>query len=206
MPRYDPERDLRILEAMADQIETYLVEEELLWPISGQVSGGMPRMTLGGLLLRDHRLGSLQNLLDPAQRDRFAVARQTSHETLAQWPVNATRKIVREAEMRLNLLEQFLRDCDDTVSNNCLDYWPGQAEQRTSLHHVSEALTNPPLGDADQALVIKAGLARVDSHLRRHFLSGDTGQFIWDHALEPAYPRRPFWWLWVVPPEEHDAS
>jgi hypothetical protein len=205
MPPYDPERDLRIIEAMADQIDTYLVEEELLWPISGRVSGGMPRMTLGGFLLREHRLDSLQKRLDSPQRDRFAMARQAFHKGLAQWPVNGTRKIVREAEMRLNLLEQFLRDCDDTVSHNCFDYWPSQAEQRTTLHHVSAALGGGPLADSDQAVVVNAALARVDSGLRRYLLAGNEGAFLWDPALEPVYPRREYWWLWVVPPED-DAS
>ena len=188
---------------MADQADPYLVEDELLWPIDGQVSGGMPRMTLGGFLMREHRLDGLPALLDAAQRERFAAAKQTFHKALDHWKVNGSHKIAREADMRLHLLEQFLRDCNEALAQNCFDYWPSQAEQRTTLYHVSEALSSAPLADADKAVVVNAALARVDSGLRRYLLAGDSGHFLWDPALEPVYPRRPFWWLWVVPPEEN---
>jgi len=114
-------------------------------------------------------------------------------------------RAAREAEMRINLLEQFLRDCGDSPSNNCLDYWPGQAEQRTTLHHDIEALTSGALADAEQVSSLKASLGRVDSGLRRFLPVIRDGLFVWNSALEPAYPPQPYWWLWVIPAEKNDA-
>ena len=53
-------RDLSILVAMAAEMETYLNSDVLFWHMS---TSHMPALTLGGYLMRQHRLLALRDLL-----------------------------------------------------------------------------------------------------------------------------------------------
>ena len=195
MPPFDSERDLQILEGMADQVRTYLIEDELFWPIPGRLRGGMPRLTLGGYLLRRHRLTALRGSLSADQQARLDAALAVFDAALSEWSVHATRKMLREWDVRINLLTQFLKDCEREDASSCLDGWPNQAKVRTIVHHLAGAL------EAAGALETshKADVRRIDNGLRRFLLSGDDQQFLWSPDLAPVYPRDAYWWLWVVP-------
>jgi len=199
MAAYDPERDLTILMAMAGQITAYLIENELFWPIPGRVRGGMPHLTIGGFLLLQHRLTALRDRLYDRQQARLEAAQATFRAARAEWRIHFHNKIAREWEMRVNLLQQFLRDCETLDAPNCLENWPTAARHRTMLHHLAEILQEGGDGPSAQQ---KADVDRVDSGLRRYLLQGETGQFLWGADLAAAYPRDPYWWLWVVPPDD----
>lgn len=196
----DLQRDLRILTAMAAEMRTYLLEDELLWPISGRVRGGMPRLTIGGFLLRQYRLTALRSDLSPAQQDRLDKALAKWQAARAEWSVHYGQKMGREWEMRVNLLDQFLADCENDDLKNCLDHWPTQAKHRTILYHLQQAAAAHATLTDEQT----KALARVDRGLRRYLLSGEGGAFLWDAALEPLYPRETAWWLWVTPYDDRD--
>lgn len=198
MSQYDPERDLRILTAMAGELEPYLIEDELFWPISGPVRGGMPRLTVGGFLLRVHRLAALRHSLNDQQQATFDRAQDQFRAARTNWAVHFTGKIEREWQMRVHLLDEFLRDCEHNGTQNCFENWPPQAEHRTILHHLFAAWQDrtPTLPEQTRELY------RVDGGLRRCLSQGDAGEFLWRAGLEPVYPRDTFWWLWVVPPED----
>lgn len=200
--RYDAERDLRILEAMADQMEPYLIEDELFWPISGPVRGGMPRMTLGGYLLRQHRLTALRGGLTAHQQERLQEALAAFTAARAEWGMHYNNKLTREWGMRVHLLHEFLRDCNEADVRHCADYWPVQAKQRTILHHLREEAAERDILSREQ----EAELARIDRELRRYLLPGEQGAFLWAEGLEPVYPRETYWWLWVAPPAEEEEA
>ncbi|MBN2471336.1 MAG: hypothetical protein JXN59_11470 [Anaerolineae bacterium] len=202
MSAYDPERDLYILRAMAQSFATYLIEDELFWPISGRLRGGMPRLTIGGYLLREHRLTALRDSLTPAQQATLDDTLAIFHTARAEWTHHFFRKLEREWEMRLHLLGEFVRDCDQNNQHNCFENWPPEAENRTIAHHLLATWREhtPALREAEAALL------RVDAGLRRYLSAGDSGEFLWPSGLEEAYPRREFWWLWVVPPEDTDEG
>ncbi len=202
MPSYDAERDLRILQAMADQLEPYLIADDLFWPLSGRVAGGMPRLTVGGLLLRRHRLTALHASLTPRQQDALAAALAQFAAQRDAWAVHYNRKMAREWDMRQRLLEEFLHDCDDQAAADCADYWPNQARQRTILHHLSEEAEARHTLEEEQ----RRALARLDAELRRYLQPEEPGQFLWSPELEPVYPRETYWWLWVVPAEDSEAT
>ncbi len=201
MSGYNPDRDLRIVAAMAAQVERYLVEEPLYWPVAGRVRGGMPHLTVGGLLLRLHRLDALRSRLDPAGLDVLDAALAALQNARQGWPTHYDRKIAQEWTARVGLLRDFLRDCEH-AARDCLDDWPNRAEQRTILHHLAaEAQARRTLTDAQ-----RADLAAIDRDLRRFLLSGSEGAFLWSADLSAVYPRDPYWWLWVAPPTEEDLE
>ncbi len=199
---YDPERDLRILAAMAGQVRQYLIEDELFWPLPGRVSGGMPRLTIGGFLVRSHRLAALRGQLSARQQ-------ATLDETLADWRAARTEwtchyyaKVERDWQMRLNLLQGFLADCEQSGNRNCFENWPPMAEHRTAAHHLLTEWRERTSDLREQ----EAALHRVDTGLRTYLAQGENGQFLWLSALEDAYPRETFWWLWTVPPEDETLT
>lgn len=201
MSHYDPERDLRILSAMADQLEPYLIEDELFWPISGSVRGGMPRLTVGGFLLREHRLTTLRHTLSAQQQTTLDSTLAQYQTARAKWAVHFSGKIEREWQMRTHLLDEFVRDCEQDGNQNCFENWPPQAKHRTILHHLLLVWQNrtPELPEQTR------DLNRVDTGLRRCLLQDDEGAFLWGSGLEQVYPRATFWWLWVVPRENDDS-
>lgn len=202
MPPYNLERDLQILEAMAAQLDPYLIEEELMWPLAGPVKGGMPRLTVGGFLLREYRLTGLRDTLDFSAQQRLHAALTQGRAALAAWPIHTGQKMLREAEMRLHLLDQFLRDCqDESGARACYENWRIEAEQRTILHHLFAALDSQPGLDPDPLAVMQATLRRVDSGLRGYALAEGTRQFLWESDLARLYPPDVFWWLWIAPAE-----
>lgn len=212
MSRYDPRRDLRILKAMTGQVERYLIEEELFWPISGRVQGGMPRLTIGGLLFRRHRLLALRGMLTARQATTLDEALATFDAARSEWAIHYNQKIAREWDFRVQLVQAYLQDCEASgerartaaraAARECFDYWPSQAEQRTILQHLrDEAAARATLTDAQQDT-----LRRLDGGLRRYLLSGESGAFLWASELAPIYPRQTYWWLWVMPYEDLDED
>ncbi len=199
MATYDPEHDLVILTAMADQITPYLVEGELFWPLPGRLRGGMPHLTIGGFLLRRHRLTAMRARLDDRQQARLDDALAAFDAARSEWRIHYLNKINREWEMRANLLQQFLTDCETLDSANCFENWPTTARHRTILYHLQEALQEQGAGPTESQL---AELTRLDGGLRRYLSQGEAGQFLWGADLAAIYPRDPYWWLWVVPPED----
>lgn len=200
MPSYNAERDLRILAAMAEQVRTYLLEDALFWPISGSVRGGMPRLTIGGLLLRKNRLTALRHLLSAKQETRIDEAVAAFEEARDEWAMRYDARIVREWDMRMGLLQAFLGDCLDSESNkrDCGDYWPSQAEQRTMLHHLQdESESRKTFSDRQ-----RTALAHIDRGLRQFLIFDEQNAFLWAGELADVYPRDPYWWLWVIPRSE----
>lgn len=197
MPLYDAGRDLRILQAMVDQIEPYLIADDLFWPLTGQVAGGMPRLTVGGLLLRQHRLQVFRPTLTPDQQAHLDDALATILAQESAWRLHYHQKIQRDWDMRWHLLDEFLHDCDEANAGDCFDNWPSQARQRTILHLLTEEADAQGILTDEQARTLHS----LDANLRRYLLPDDSGQFLWSESLARAYPRDPFWWLWVVPYE-----
>src|SRR5260221_1821519 len=58
--RYDLDRDVKTVEAMAARLKPYIYEEELY----GQMPGDPPKLTMAGLLMRLHRLSPLSRELE----------------------------------------------------------------------------------------------------------------------------------------------
>ena len=105
---FNLERDLRVLAAMASSLTPYLYEDELY----GYLAGNLPKLTLGGLLLRLHRLTCLEDMLSAEQQTLLHDARINLEAERADWAVHFEGKIKHELRARLEALELFVRECD----------------------------------------------------------------------------------------------
>ena len=99
--------DLAILAAMAAEMDDYLKSEVLYWPM---VHGDMPRLTLGGYLMRQHRLQHLADILTDADKEQWETAVQTEDQ---QWTVSDIVRHLTNAESGMtNLIKEFQQGKD----------------------------------------------------------------------------------------------
>jgi hypothetical protein len=180
---YSLERDVKTVEAMASRLKPYIYEPELY----GLMPGDLPRLTLGGLLVRLTRLPLLQ--LSPSQHDLLDRARAQVDDIKKEWAVAYEGKIQRETKARIMSLNQFLDECPGNQSA-CADHYPSAIEKRVmldALRYEAESLNiyTPEF---------KNGILAVDNKIHRFFEKSD--RFVWDSSLQPAYPREEYWYLY----------
>ena len=119
-------RDLEVLEAMAVAMDDYLRSDVLFWPLS---DGDLPRLTLGGYLMRQHRLLELRDLLDKAEQERLHAAVQEFYAALEEKIVRTERKAHEELGARLRQWQQYLREIKNGVG---VAYYASAVETRAT--------------------------------------------------------------------------
>ena len=186
--RYDLDYDMRAAEAMAARLTPYIYETALYGPMPGD----LPRLTIGGLLMRLNRLSAISDLLSLTQRKALDTAKRQFDAVRQEWAVAYEAKLKQELPSRLKALEQFIADCEETP-RLCADLYPSEIEKRV----IVEALKDEAVARNALSPAARAKLSGIDNHLHRSAQSSDS--FIWDTRLEPAYPRDKFWFLYVAP-------
>lgn len=188
---YNIDRDLSEAQAFADHLVPYVYENELYGSIGGMFgSGSMPRLTVGGLLLRLHQLHALEDQLTPEQKAQLAAVDAKTASVRQEWSVHYDEKLVQEAISRLKMIERFFDECSDDP-RTCAANYPPEAMRRTIAQVIADTLAEPNPE-------ISKLMSRVDMQLRRFAQPSD---FIWASTLQPAYPPDVYWWLYAKPPK-----
>ena len=191
---YSIDRDLTEAKAIADHLIPYVYEDQLYGSISGMfASGSMPSLTIGGLLLRLHRLHALEDQLNADQKAKLAAIDAQNESARKEWSIHYNDKLVQEGNSRLKMIERYFSDCDDDPRTCANNYIP-EANRRTIVEDIANALQSngAPNGDLTSAM------RRIDSKLRRYAQPSD---FVWAAALQAAYPNDEYWWLYARPPK-----
>lgn len=188
---FDLDHDVRILSAMASNLTPYLYETEMY----GYLAGDLPRLTLGGLLMRLHRLQCLEDHLDAEQEKLVTDAQLNFEAERTTWAVHYENKIEYEITARLTALERFLAECGEDPAG-CAANYPAQAEKRTIIRHLQAEAQEHNLWTDEHT----ARLRDLDRKQQRVL---QEGPFIYtDERLTAAYPRDTYWWLYGFLPEE----
>lgn len=181
--------DLVVLEAMAAEMDEYLRSDVLFWPM---VKGSLPRLTLGGYLLREHRLLALRDQLSPADQARLDAAVQRYNAALVEKIVRFESRAHEELHARLRQWGEYLKDVQHD-SSSARDYYGSAVETRAMIAALLAKLAMPPYK-------LEANSTReldfYDRTLRNHWQPGD---FVWHEAWRPAYPEADYWWLYGRP-------
>ncbi len=181
---FNLERDLRVLSAMASSLTPYLYEDEMF----GYLAGDLPKLTLGGLLLRLYRLSRLDDILDADQQNLVQDARINFEAECSKWAAHYERKLLHELQSRINAFDYYLQECLEDA-RSCAAGYPVQAEKRTMIEHLrAETEEHGVISDETENR-----LKQTDQKLRRLF---KDGEFIFDERLRHVYPREHFWWLY----------
>lgn len=183
------ERDVKIMSAMASEMDAYLNSEVLFWHMS---TSRMPTLTLGGYLMRQHRLLILQNLLNDATRTALATAVHQYNGALVEKIIRFEQKAHLELDARLRQWGEYLKDVDRGVASKTSNYRTA-VETRAMITAISEQLQLAPY-NLDKRIPAQCEL--MDNHLKRVW---KAGAFVWFDEWQTAYSREEYWWLYGLP-------
>jgi hypothetical protein len=183
--RYDLDRDVRTVEAMAARLKPYVYENELY----GLMPGDLPKLTVGGLLMRIHRLSAIAGTLSPKQQEVLKTAQEQLKTVRREWTVAYEGKIGREFQARLTALNQFLNEFADNPRSASENY-PSEAEKRAILEALTDEAASLNMLTSD----MKNALGATDNKIRRYT---QPSSLIWDERLRSAYPEDKYWFLYA---------
>lgn len=165
-----PEKDKSFFAAGLQELEPYLLSNELYWHTPAQTSD-FTQMTLGALLLVGKRLEG-QGVLGAADlASRLDAIR-------SKWRAAWEGKARREVRARSELWKDYVAARD--VSPGRYAY---QSRLRAILTLLLDDLREPP----------SELLNSLDAQLRQTFRAG---AFVWDAELQSAFPQDRFWYLY----------
>ncbi len=179
--------DLEYLQLGIEELEDYLLSDELFWPVSGRPTGGKPfflKMTIGNLLLSVRRLEALagQNLISPEEGRELLSFQRKIEAVRTKWQVAWENKAGEEYQVRINQWTRALNELKGDRYQNA-PYYRNEVRVRVLL-----ALLADFVPEED-----RASLAEFDRLLRGMFKSGE---FIWQEELAPGFPLDKFWYLY----------
>jgi len=184
--QYDLNHDVDAVQAMASRLVPFVYENAIF----GYTPDDLPKLTIGGLLIRLHRLALLHNLLSDEQRARLATAQQQADSVKQAWLVAYTHKTTDELTMRINEWNQFLNDCVRN-EDECSEMYPSLVEKRV----LAQVLANEARELNALTPEIEKRLSGIDSQLQGYF---KAGSFVWDQRLQQAYPQDHYGFLYVT--------
>ncbi len=181
--------DLLILEEMASKMADYLDGDADDWTIPRV---NMPKLTIGGYLMRQHRLTILEGKLDAQDKARLWTAVETFDTSLIERVVRFETRAHQELHRRIGEWMGHMRDLGSRALSE-VNYYAGIADTRVVITSLIEQLQMRPFQ-------LKSGITEsveaLDKNLRARLIDHP---FIWDPVWEPAYPRKEFWWLFGCP-------
>lgn len=182
-------QDLEFVELLAEQIDAYLMSDTIFWKT---VETNLPDLTLGGYLMRQHRLLALRDLLAETEQSRLDTAVIQFNQALVEKGPFFERKASRELEARLRQWHEYLKELDEENADSAA-YYSSAVETRVMI----AALIDKLQATADQLEAhLPEKLNVLDKKLRQHWQSG---RFIWAQEWQRAYPQTPYWWLYGRP-------
>lgn len=182
-------QDVAALGAMAGQMAEYLDSEVLFWPLG---HNNLPMLTLGGFLLREHRLLALSSLLTPEQRTQVDAAVFQFNQALADRVVRFEAKAHHELEARLRQWTETLKEMEHGTLQRSSNY-ATVVETRAMIHALIERLNMPPYRAESR---LGQQVALLDTRLHGRWT---PGEFVWPAEWQSAYPRGEYWWLYGTP-------
>ena len=187
----EPPVDLAIAEAMAQELEDYIVGNELYRTLIVRTPQENQKLQMSGgdFLARLHRLQGERDVLSAEERSRLDAVQQSANATIHSLRTRFNERLGREMKARLDSLRWFLDECADNRGKCGSDY-PFEMRNRQRIEEILKQLE----GAAPEALV--SALSQVDRRIRS---LGQTHGFVWDSRLEKVYPPEQYWYLYQRP-------
>jgi len=157
------------------ELEEYLLASELFWPLSS--GKGLPRLTIGGLLLSQIRLRA--RAIPEEGRGDLSRAEGDLKALRRRWPAAWERKATQEVDARLSRWQDFLME-----DQQAQDY-PRRVQGRVILQILKNEVP-----DISSAWIT---LETLDQQIKQAWL---PGLFIWEKELSSSFPANEFWFLY----------
>lgn len=184
--------DLDVLAAMARHMDAYLQNETLFWRMAGEGSQ-TPMLTIGGYLVRQHRLQTLQTtLLTEAERMRLETAVSHYRSALDEKVVRFEEKANQELAARIRQWAAYLEEAEweQYPEHN---HYPSAVETRAMIAALIDQLEEKPYRLEEP---LPRRVRQLDNFLG---LNWESGAFVWPESWQPAYPKKRYWWLYGRP-------
>ena len=176
---------LRQAEALLENLEAFLLSDQVFWPMAGAAGSKSPYdLSLGQALLTQDALLALVRSSPPDDSARLDSAAQAIGAIRHRWAAAASRKADAEFPQRVNLWRAYLEEVREKQTS--ADEYPHQVRNRViaqRLLPLMQAVASEPA----------QRLQMLDRSLERIF---QPGGFAWDPGLVSAYPRPQFWFLY----------
>lgn len=183
------QRDLKVLEQMAIEMEAYLMSDSMHWTMAKR---DMPRLTIGGYLMRQQRLPILRKHLRAAEQARLEVAIKHFDQTLVEKVVRFEHRAHQELHAFLSEWTCYLRSLTEYRAH-AVNRYASEVDTRVVITAVIDKLLETPY-QLDPR--IPSELTVLDRSLQRHW---QAGKFVWEPVWQLAYPQEKYWWLYGKP-------
>ncbi len=179
--------DLEFLKIGLDQLEPYLLTDELFWMVTERPSGqqaSFPQLTLGNLLISLARLQGFAKARQLSPRDSTELARleRQLESVRSKWRVAWENKAHHEFTSRLhqwvNYLDELVKDRADHAP-----FYHTEVRLRALLELLRTELSAATHPD----------LTPLDAQLKAILHPGD---FIWEEGAAAAFPQEKYWFLY----------
>ncbi len=168
------EQDRQFLLAGIPELQAYLLSKELYYPITAR-GVDLPRLTLGGVLLALARLRGANQAAD---------LEGAVEAIRLKWRSAWEAKASREVRARLALWQNYLADVRQNPDQHA-PYYRQEVRVRAMLDLL--------LADLPQEAPETTSLHDLDERLRRMLI---PGEFVWEPAVQAAFPPETFWYLY----------
>jgi hypothetical protein len=185
------EFNLNFLENALHEMEDYLMQSELFWPLSSPagIRQDFPRMTIANVLLTLNELDEQEAEMSPAQNAK-ASSLQTEWEALhTKWSSAVEKKALEEMRARLNLWKAYILDLEGSEGRKA--NYDQEVTQRVRF-----ALLRERIGSS---VVPDELIAEVNAVDQRALALTAPSDFVWDERLESVYPRSEYTFLYRRP-------
>ena len=187
--RQTAKRDLEILEVMVAEIDDYLMSEATHWTME---KGDMPKLTIGGCLMRCHRLPVVRDQLGEKTQQRLDKTVQTFAKALSENVVRFEHRIHEELHARLADWSGYLAHMASRMMAD-VDYYASVVDTRVVIQAMIDELQKPAY-QFDRHILQE--VTTLDNNLKGRW---QIGEFVWPAVWQPAYPPEPYWWLYGRP-------
>ena len=185
------EYDLRYLKEGIEELESYLLSEQLFWPLEARTEPGeaaYPNLTLGNLLLVEARLKARPMTL--AQQAQLGALLPQLEQVRSRWRSAWSKKALHSLHNRLKMWRDFLDEYTKAPEAHA-DRYPYEVQRRVMLALLA--------GEAEQAPPeVNDLIGKLDALLRAVLMKGD---FIWEPELQAGFPEETYWYLYGRLPE-----
>ncbi len=185
------EGDLTIFEVMVAHMPEYLSGESIDWRLRDQAPE-MPKLTIGGCLMRQQRLHTVAALLSPQQQERL----QTAHARLQHLMMHNVVRFEQKTHQELRARLREWLDCLRAIQwhkgeEQC--YYEDKVDTRVVVAAIVAQMQQPPFRLEED---VPAELAALDNNLRQRW---QDGPFLWHEVWQEAYPQETYWYLYGRP-------
>lgn len=185
------EFNLNYLENALNEMEDYLMQSELFWPLSNPtgIRQDFPRMTIANVLLTLNELEEQESEMSPTQNSK-ASSLQTEWEALhTKWNSAVEKKAIEEMRARLNLWKAYILDLEGSEGRKA--NYDQEVTQRVRFALLRERIGSSAVPDEL--------IDEVNTVDQRALALTTPSAFAWDERLESVYPRSEYTFLYRRP-------